>query len=141
MKHSFRVFVIVLLLISGYSGYAQPLMQTVHDAQILKDNEPLFVDKPLKTLLKEIGPTIKMVFTDSHKPHHALSIIIFKFIDKEEQKKYDQAGKRSLSLLVYIKENFDWNKPKESRLQWTSEDAEKLGNLTIARIGIVGENL
>jgi hypothetical protein len=139
MKHSLPV--IVLLIVCGYSSYAQPLMQTLQDVQKLQDSAHLFVDKPLKTLLKEIGPTIKTVFTDSHRPHHALSVIIFKFIDKEEQGKYNLAGKRSLSLLVYIKENFDWNKSKEARLQWTVEDAERLGNLTIYRIDIVGETL
>lgn len=141
MKHSLPVILIILLVISGYSSPAQPLMQTVQDVQKIKDSAHPFVDKPLKKLLKEIGPEIKMVFTDSHRPHKALSVIIFKFIDREEQLKYDQAGKRSLSMLVFIKENFDWNKSGPTSLQWITEDAERLGNLTIAKIGVVGETL
>lgn len=74
-------------------------------------------------------------------PTKLLSIIIFKFIDKETQRSYDRAGRRSLSLMIYVYENFDWDKPQATRLQWTKEDAERLGNLTIARIGIVGEHL
>lgn len=116
-------------------------MPTVYDAQKLKDNDSLFLDKPLSALLKEIGPEIVTVSTSSHRAHNALSYLIFKFIRREEQGRYNLAGKRSLSILVFVKENFDWDKPRDKMMQWTKEDAERLGHLTIVRIGIVGETL
>lgn len=76
MKRSLPAIVIAFFLLSGYHSYAQ-LLQTHNDARKLKDNDSLFIGKPLKTLLKEIGPTIKTVFTESHRAHKSLSIIIF----------------------------------------------------------------
>lgn len=116
-------------------------MPTVYDAQKLKDNDSLFLDKPLRTLLEEIGPGIVFVSTESHRAHKALSYIIFKFTSREEQGRYNLAGKRSLSILIFVKENFDWDKPRDEIFQWTKEDAERLGHLTVVRIGIVGEVL
>ena len=139
MKPLWKLFVGILLLAEGHHGVAQPLMGTVYDAHKLKENELLFVDQPLHVLLKEIGPDIKTVFTESNRPHKAPSYIIFKFIDQEEQQKYKLAGKRSLSILIYIKESFDWNKPKDEVLKWTNQDTEKYGHLTVMRIAILGE--
>jgi hypothetical protein len=141
MKHLLKVFTFFFLVAANCSSHAQQLMQTINDVEKLKANEQLFIDNPLNTLLKEIGPEIKAVFVDGNRPDGGLSIIIFKFVDREEQKKYNLAGKRSLSILVSIKEHFEWNKPKEKIVKWEKEDAEKFGNLTIARIGVVGEVL
>jgi hypothetical protein len=92
-------------------------------------------------LWKSIRPEIITASTESHRAHNALSYLIFKFIPREELRRYNLAGKRSLSIHVYVKENFDWNKTKENMMQWTKEDAERLGHLTIYRISIIGEAL
>ena len=101
----------------------------------------MFLDKPLSALLKEIGPEIATVFAESRRAHKALSYFVFKFITREEQARYNLAGKRSLSILVFVIENFDWDKPVSKMTQWTKEDAERLGHLTVVRISIVGEAL
>lgn len=141
MKHFIYGIALMVVALSGYPSHAQQLMSTVYDAQKLKDNDSLFLDRPLRTLLKEIGPEIVAVFTDSRRAHKALSVIIFKFTTREESERYKLAGKRSLSILVFVKENFDWDKPPGKMTEWTKEDAERLGHLTIMRIGIVGETL
>jgi hypothetical protein len=138
MKHFLAV--VVLILLSIFCSYGQ-LMQTAYDAQKLKDNDSLFIGKPLRVLLKEIGAPIKVVFTESHGPHKALSLLLFKFVDSAGMRRYERAGIRSLSVLVYVFENFDWNKSASTKKQWTPEDAAKLGHLTVARIGIVGKYL
>ncbi len=141
MKHYPYVFAMLFCVLSACSSPAQQLMPTVYDAQKLKDNDSLFLGKPLSILLKEIGPEIVTVSTESQRAHHALSYLIFKFISREEQGRYKLAGKRSLSILIFVKENFDWDKPGDKMMQWTREDAQRLGHLTIVRIGIVGESL
>jgi len=134
------LIVIVLILLTTACSHAQ-LMPTAYEAQKLKDNDTLLIGKPLSSLLKEIGVPIKRVFTESHRPHKAYSLLLFKFVDSTAQRLYERAGKRSLSVLVYVLENFDWNKPDSARFQWTPEDAARLGHLTVARIGIAGEYL
>jgi hypothetical protein len=136
----FSSMVIILILLTAVGSHAQ-LMPTPYDAQKLKDNDSLFIGKPLRTLLKEIGAPIKVVFTESHGPHKALSLLLFKFVDSAGMRRYERAGIRSLSVLVYVYENFDWNKPIAMKTQWTPEDAGRLGHLTVARIGIVGQYL
>jgi hypothetical protein len=116
-------------------------MTTVKDALKIKENDSLFIDKPLRKVLNEIVPEIKLVFAESNRAHNALSYFIFKFVSREEYNKYIAANKRPVTILVYVKENFDWNKSKENMLQWTKEDAETYGNLTVYRIGVLGETL
>lgn len=57
MKNTIRIITILLLLIN-YSCKAQ-MVQTTKDVYLLKTNEQLFINKPLKILLKEIKPEIK----------------------------------------------------------------------------------
>ncbi len=50
-----------VLLIVNLHCKAQQLVQTPNDVKKLRENEQLFIDKPLKNLLKEIKPELKMV--------------------------------------------------------------------------------
>jgi hypothetical protein len=48
-----------------------------------------------------------------------------------------------IGVHVYIKEPLDWNfndRPKGEEYQWSKEDIEKYGNLTIIRIKVIGKN-
>jgi hypothetical protein len=141
MTHLLNILALIFLVVVNYSCHAPRIMQTVNDAQKLQANEQLFIDRPLKTLLKEIGPEIKLVSVEGKRADGAISYIIFKFTDWEERKKYNLAGKTPLTIIVRIKERFEWNKPREEMFKWTREDAKKYGSLTIASIGVVGETL
>jgi len=104
-----------LIILFSRNSSAQPLMQTVADAHKLKDDEQRFINKPLKTLLKEIGPEIRVVLAEGKRAHGALSYFVFWFVDKEEYKKYSCAGKDPPGIRVMIKERFDWDNQKRKQ--------------------------
>jgi hypothetical protein len=73
----------------------------------------------------------------------SLGSLVFIFIDSEEYKKYNKEGKVPLGIIVFVKESFEWdksNKPLDERRNWTNEDADKYGNLTIVDIRISEKN-
>lgn len=150
MKYVFKISLLALLMAINHNLHAQKMMQTLGDAQKLKDNALYFRDKPLKVLLNEIGPEIKMVFVeDEYVGSESLCFITFKFVDFEDYKKITAKGKHPLSVTAMIKDNykwwnhdsrpFKWDKPFAERMKWTREDVEKYGNLTIAYIRVSGE--
>lgn len=47
-----------------------------------------------------------------------------------------------MRLYVYVKEPLDWNfdkRPKDQSYNWTKEDVEKYGDLTVERIKVSGK--
>lgn len=141
MNASYKLLVILLMIIITQAFSSPKLLSSLNDAPRLNDNAYLFVNKPLKILLKEIGPKIKMVSVDGKPAHRGVPIIIFRFTDGEGLKAYNLAGKRPVAIVVRIKERFEWNKPRSEMLTWTKADAEKYGTLTILAVGVVGESL
>lgn len=144
MKFLLKIFAIALLIAITVSGYSQQMMRTLNDAQKLKANEKSFIGKPLKTLLKEIGPEIKMVSANPSTSNQTqLGYLIFRFVDA---KKYDSCRakkKYPLQITVFVKEPFEWDyksRPREKIFSWTKEDMEKLGSLTVLGIRVFGEN-
>ena len=131
----------LFLLCITISGLSQKLMPTIYDAEKIRAYADSFKGKPLSFLLSQIEPEIKTVFVETHRAHNAPSYFVFKFIDREEQKRYNMAQKRSLSILVYLKENFTWSKQGSAAQRWSKNDAEAYGSLTILRVGVVGESL
>lgn len=128
-----------LLLVSP--SQAQ-LMRTLSDVQKLKEQEAKFIGKPLKKLIKEIGPEIRMASAQSNRPDNHASYIIFKFVDSKEYLKKEK-GKSYTSIIVFIKENFDWNNSKNSKslnYTWTKEDEKIYGSLTVVGIRVFGDN-
>ena len=137
-----KIFIIVLLLsASSNNGFGQKRMSTIYDGENIKAYTDSFKGKPLAFLLDHIEPEIKAVYVETERDHNAPGYFIFKFIDSEEQKKYNLANKRSLSVLVYVKEKFRWNKQGVEATKWSQNDAEAFGCLTIVRVGVVGESL
>jgi len=70
--------------------------------------------------------------------------INFYFAPKSEYDKARAQDKFPLTIKVYIKENFEWNrkgKTKDNWLNWTKEDKEKYGKLIIADIKVYNENV
>ncbi|MDN3672506.1 hypothetical protein QWY99_05470 [Flavobacterium branchiarum] len=135
MKNTIKTFAILFLLLS-YGCKAQQMVQIPNDIYKLKINEQLFLNKPLKDLLKEIKPEIKLVIGTVDYP----SYFSFYFISREELNKKPDGS--TLRLYVYVKEPLDWNfdkRPKGKEYQWTEEDLEKYGNLTVTRIRVGGK--
>ena len=136
MKNTIKIIAVILFLINT-SCKAQQMVQTPADAYKLKTNEQSFINKPLKDLLKEIKPEIKLVLGTVDYP----SYFAFRFISREELNKKPSDGS-TIGLYVYVKEPLDWHfdqRPKGSEYQWTKEDVEKYGNLTVIRIKVIGK--
>ena len=135
MKNLIKTFAVLFLLIT-YSCKAQQMVQTPNDAIKLKINEQQFINKPLKNLLAQIKPEIKMAFGTLEMP----SYFSFRFITSEELKQKVK-GRKLIGLYVYVKEDIkEWNngtRPKEKEFIWTKEDLEKYGNYTVVRIKVI----
>ncbi|MCZ8228053.1 hypothetical protein [Flavobacterium sp.] len=131
-------FLASLVFLINYSCKAQQLVQTTADVQKLKTNEQQFINKPLKDLLKEIKPEIKTAFGNIGDP----CFFSFRFIDPEEIKRRSLENP-SVGLYVYVKEPLEWyfeKREKGKEYQWTKEDLEKYGNLTVIRIKVIGKD-
>ncbi|MCD0465129.1 hypothetical protein [Flavobacterium sp. ENC] len=136
MKNKLKLFVLLFSLMQ-YSCQAQQMVQVPMDAYKLKTNEHQFINKPLKDLLKEIKPEIKLVSGTVEYP----PFFSFRFISREELIKRPLGG-NILGLYVYVKEPLDWDfdkRPKDTASKWTKEDLEKYGNLTVERIKVIGK--
>ncbi|MCZ8228049.1 hypothetical protein [Flavobacterium sp.] len=125
-----------LVFLINSSCKAQQMVQTTADVPKLKTNEQQFINKPLKKLLDEIKPEIKIAYGNIGDP----SYFSFRFIDTEEIKRIPLGS--ALGLYVYVKEPLEWyfeKREKGKEYQWTKEDVEKYGNLTVIRIKIGGK--
>lgn len=134
----FKAKALVYCLLASLAGHSQQRIQTPDDAYKLK-NDTGFQNKPLKTLLKEIGPEIKMVTVDPDASDERPACIIFRFVDRTAFNHYRCAEQFPVSIIVRIKEPFLWGKTKDNYFIWTKEDAERLGGLTIAFLGVHGK--
>lgn len=135
MKKIFKTLFLILFL-SSYSCHAQQMVMTTDDLPKLKSNEQQFLNKPLKNLIKEIKPEIKTAFgTVVDTP----SYFSFIFLTPAELNK-KVIGRKSISLYVYLREPFDWDFDKRTKgheYEWTNDDLEKYGNLTVIRIKVI----
>jgi hypothetical protein len=134
MKTVIRIFAIVLITITT-NCIAQQMVQTTADVYKLKNNEQQFTNKPLKYLLNEVKPEIKMVIATRDYPDY----FAFKFLSVDELN-FKVIGRKHISFYVYVKEPINWNfdnRPKGNEYSWTKEDAEKYGNLTVVRIKVI----
>jgi hypothetical protein len=141
MKQSFKILTFVILFIASASCYAQQMVRKTSDAKKLEINKSEFIGKPLKNLLKEIGPTIATALGSPGSTEQP-SFFNFYFSQKKEYDNYRKQNKFPLTIKVYVKENFEWNKRGKTRedwLNWTKEDEERYGNLTILDIKVYNE--
>jgi hypothetical protein len=140
MKHYVLIYSLLQILVCSDIN-AQKLMATINDADKIKKNEQLFIDKSLKKLMKEIGPEIKMVTANpSNNPNLKLGYFIFRFVDAE---KYDSCRQKNiypLQITVFVKDSFLWDKDnKENTGSWNNCDLLKYGELKVAGIRVFGE--
>ncbi|MFH7015612.1 hypothetical protein [Flavobacterium sp. FlaQc-47] len=136
MKNTIKLLAFLSFIIS--SCHAQQLVQVPNDAYKLKANEQNFINKPLKDLMKEIKPEVKFVLGTVDSP----SYFTFRFKSREELNK-EATNPSAIGLHVYVKEPLNWHfdqRSKGNEYQWTKEDLEKYGNLTIIRIKVTGKD-
>ena len=138
---NFNTILLAASLLFATSCRAQ-MIKKLSDVSKLKENESIFIGKPLNTLLKEIKPQIRMASAQSNRADHMPSVIYFRFVDSKIYYKKEK-GKSYASIVVYIKENFDWDgmrRSKKANYSWTKEDVEKFGSLTVVGIRVSDEN-
>lgn len=132
------LYLVFFLLIN--SGCFSQMMRNINDSQKILENQEAFLNRPLKNLLKEIGPEIKMVTANpSNNSNSRLGYFIFRFIDA---KKYDSLQRKNIypkQITVFVKESFDWDFRSKDRKEWTKADLEKYGNLTVVGIRVFGK--
>ena len=83
-----------------HNVHSQQLVLNVDYIYRIKDNEAQFINKPLKDLLKEIKPEIKVAFA-----YNDPSFFEFRFITREQRIKNEG---NKLSLFVDVKDAINW---------------------------------
>lgn len=134
---------VIFLLFTTCSCYSQKLIQKETDAQKVIENKDRFIGKPLKELLAQIKPPImRVTATPSKNIQSYVGNFHFYFMGNEAVDKSRSEGKAPITIVVYVKENFDWDfqkRPKGKETVWTPEDAIKYGDLTIVGFRIYGD--
>ncbi len=143
MKQALKIL-LAIILFTNSSCCAQKLMKTVADASKLKENKIRFINKPLKLLLKEIQPEIKMVSANPSKNSQSrLGYFIFRFVEPKENDSLNTKQIFPVQITVFVKEPFEWDISKrdtEKKQLWTKKDRINYGNLTVLDIRIFGNN-
>lgn len=115
-------------------------MSNLSEAKKLKENEPLFINKPLRTLLKEIKPQIRMASAQTNRPDGMHSYIIFRFVPANEYYK-SKSGSDFTRITVFIKEKFQWDQARSSlnrSYDWSKKDDTIYGDLTVVDLWVSG---
>jgi hypothetical protein len=144
MKLSIKLLAFATFFILNNSCSAQPIMRTVADAQKIKANENLFIEKPLKLLLKEIGPKIKLVSANpSNNTQVRLGYLTFRFVDMKSYDSSRATNKYPVQITVFVKEPFKWDiktRLEKGKGGWTKDDEETYGDLTVVGLRVFGKN-
>lgn len=82
MKINKKCIILAFFVLASIQGNAQKLMNTIDDVNKIKANEIMFIGHPLKKLLSEIKPEIKMVSANPSEDNSIrLGYLIFRFVD------------------------------------------------------------
>lgn len=131
MKCSYY-FLWIIVLCFTVSCRSQ-LVLTVNDIQKLKENEARFINKPLRKLLREIKPHIRLAIAQENRPDGMLNYILFRFVSADEY--YKNSSKRKFAgITVFVKENFEWDYARSAEgksYDWSKSDEKKYGGLTV----------
>ena len=141
MKILFKILLSFFLVVTVISCKAQ-LVQTTNDVKKLIENKTVFIGKPLKVLLKEVKPEIKMAIG---MPGGGTSPNYFRFlfVNYKSYLTYKNENKTPLTVKVFLKEPFSLKSEASSsdlKYRWTDADIKEYGDLTVVGIDIYGEN-
>ena len=139
-----KQFLISILIIFQFSYcFSQKLYKEEIDILKVKGDKNIYIGKPLKDLLKEIQPPIKRVIaTPSININSYVGNLSFNFHNQQGIDSILRLGKTPITLVVLVKEYFDWDfhkRPKGKETIWTIEDERKYGILTIVGFRIYGD--
>lgn len=141
MKKVLKLASLVLLLMLNISC-AQKMMQTLTEAKKLETNKERFICKPLKILLKQIKPKIKMCFGNPENTFFEVNnYISFFFVDKDEFMKRPSATRINVFLAI------DYGHPPNPPIKllkrpdtWTKKLLKEYGDLIVSDIRVSGKN-
>lgn len=136
MKSTIKILFAVCFLLQTNS-YGQQMVQNLNDLNKLKENKQLFINRPLKNLLREIKPEIK---TASVINEAYTFTFCFRFTSIEQQKKNIGTNSDRTSLIVYVSEPIPWFwivRPKGNEIIWTREDYKMYADLTVINIDVL----
>lgn len=142
MKQLFKILLVSFLMTFNIC-HAQKMIQTIGDAKKLELNKDKFIGKPLKELLKEIRPEIKMVYGNPENIFNEFSTYIsFYFVDKEEYRIRNIKGEHPTTIRVIFKQNKDNHpaRPLEKPDVWKKEYEKLYGEMIIVDIRVSGSN-
>lgn len=138
-----KLTLILIAIFTTVCCKSQQLIKTEKDAHKIKENEKQFINKPLKDLLKEIKPQIKRVFGNPIKnSYETVGYFMFNFVDLQQYDSLKVNKKTPVTIVVYVKEYFDWDfhkRPKGKETVWTKDDAHKYENLTVVGFRVYGD--
>ncbi len=137
-----KLFLLLCILVFGNNLSAQKLVSNLSDLHKLKENETIFINNPLSNLLGEIQPTIKRVIGSPFSQNGTSSVFMMYFISYEEKNKLQSQGIEPIHLFIEIKEDFKWNAKErynDRKLNWSIDDLEKYGHLTVTKVAVIGE--
>ena len=134
---------IYALVFSSFGCFSQELMENLNDAYKIKKHEGDFINKPLKILLREIKPPIKFVSGNScNNCLERTGYFTFRFESKKQLDTLKTKGITPVTIVVYVKEAFEWEigqRPKGKETNWTANDVNKFGDLTITGLRVYGD--
>lgn len=139
-----KCFLIYLFSFFIFSNcFSQKLVKSLNDAYKIIQNENQFIGKPLRFFLNEIAPEIKMAYGDPSKNVNSkVGYFRFSFVDRKSNDSLRAAGKKPLSIVVYVKEYFDWDfkkRVKGEEMVWSEGDIRKYGDLTVVGFRVYGD--
>ncbi|RKR10060.1 hypothetical protein C8C83_1728 [Flavobacterium sp. 90] len=136
MKNILKIFAVLYFILQP-NIYSQQLVQTINDVYKLKDNEHLFINKPLNVLLKEIKPEIR---TGSIINTDYTYAFCFRFTTITEQKNKEGEISDRVSIIVYVNKFIPWQwaqRSKGKQIMWTRDDEQEYGDLVVIHIDVV----
>jgi len=136
------ILILFLQIFITNSLNAQKLVSNLNELNKIKEQEIMFINKPLSYLLGEIQPTIKRVIGSPFSQNGTSSVFMIYFISYEEKNKLQAKGIEPIHLFIYIKEDFQWNAKERydnNKRNWSIDDLEKYGHLTVLKVSIIGE--
>ena len=133
-----------LLLFSLSNCFSQQLVKTENNAYKIKANQNQFINKPLSVLIKEIKPPIRRVTAAPSKDIHSrVGYFIFNFVDSKQKDSLMSKNKIPITIVVYVKEKFEWDflkRAKGKETVWTADDLKKYSSLTIVGFRVYGDS-
>ena len=145
MRFPLRI-ILQIILISIASCQAPKLVGNIQEAKKLEVNKEKFIGRPLKELLSEIEPKIKLVFGNpENKTGHVSggTSMSFYFVEKTEAKKIDGSGGTPIHITIQF-ELEPSNKrrpfPEGGLNKWTKKETMEYGSMIIRKFRVYGEN-